>query len=232
MNQVVFQGIQNLIVVFAVVLVLAVLFSIFMSQQIIKPLQRMIAGMRLTGEGHLDPMSIPKHMRKTEIGALMEYYNTMVRRINQGIDTTLLYELNNKRMELKMLQYQINPHFLYNTLNTISALAEIENVPQIMEITDNLSQLLRYNVMENSVVPVADEIHFARNYLQIQNVRFPGRFQTEIRIPPRWRNATCSSSCCSRWWKTVFPTACAISAPAPRCALLAGGRGRAVPLRL
>ena len=184
LNQVVFQGIQNLIVVFAVVLVLAVLFSIFMSRQIIKPLQRMIAGMRLTGEGHLDPMSIPKHMRKTEIGALMEYYNTMVRRINQGIDTTLLYELNNKRMELKMLQYQINPHFLYNTLNTISALAEIENVPQIMEITDNLSQLLRYNVMENSVVPVADEIHFARNYLQIQNVRFPGRFQTEIRIPP------------------------------------------------
>ena len=163
---------------------LAVLFSIFMSRQIIKPLQRMIAGMRLTGEGHLDPMSIPKHMRKTEAGALMEYYNTMVHRINQGIDTTLLYELNNKRMELKMLQYQINPHFLYNTLNTISALAEIENVPQIMEITDNLSQLLRYNVMENSVVPVADEIHFARNYLQIQNVRFPGRFQTEIRIPP------------------------------------------------
>ena len=108
----------------------------------------MIADIRLTEEGHLSPLHVPPHIQKTEVGALMQYYNTMIRRVNQGIDRTLLYELNRKQMELKMLQYQINPHFLYNTLNTISALAEIGGVPQIIEITDNLSSLLRYNVQE------------------------------------------------------------------------------------
>lgn len=182
LNQVVFQGIKNLIAVFIVVLSLAMLFSVLVSRQITKPLKRVIADIRLTGEEHLSLFQIPSHIQRTEVGVLMQSYNTMAHRINKGIDDTLLYEMNEKRIELKMLQHQINPHFLYNTLNTISALAEIENVPQIMEITDNLSQLLRYNVMERSVVPVADEIHFARNYLQIQNIRFPGRFQTEIRI--------------------------------------------------
>lgn len=184
LHQMVFQGIQNMVLVFAAVLVLAVVFSVFMSRQLIKPLRQMIADIRLTEEGHLSPLHVPPHIQKTEVGALMQYYNTMIRRVNQGIDHTLLYKLNRKRIELKMLQYQINPHFLYNTLNTISALAEIGGVPQIIEITDNLSGLLRYNVQEQDVVPIADELRFARNYLQIQDIRFPGRFRMELLIPP------------------------------------------------
>ena len=184
LHQMVFQGIQNMVLIFAAVLVLAVVFSVFMSRQLIKPLRQMIADVRLTEEGHLSPLHVPPHIQKTEVGALMQYYNTMIQRVNQGIDRTLLYELDRKRMELKMLQYQINPHFLYNTLNTISALAEIEGVPQIIEITDNLSGLLRYNVQEQDVVPIADELRFARNYLQIQDIRFPGRFRMELLIPP------------------------------------------------
>ena len=121
------------------------------------------------------------------------------------IKTDELISASKKQAQYLALQNQINPHFLYNTLNTISALAEIENVPQIMEITDNLSQLLRYNVMENSVVPVADEIHFARNYLQIQTPVPRAVSNGDPDSPRRWRVATCSSSCCSRWWKTAFP---------------------------
>ena len=72
LHQMVFQGIQNMVLVFAAVLVLAVVFSVFMSRQLIKPLRQMIADIRLTEEGHLSPLHVPPHIQKTEVGALMQ----------------------------------------------------------------------------------------------------------------------------------------------------------------
>ena len=82
-----------------------------------------------------------------------------------------------------MLRYQINPHFMYNTLNTISALAEIEGVPGIVQMAGSLSKILYYNVKGKDVVLLRDEIEYMRNYLQIQDIRFPGRFHTKIEVP-------------------------------------------------
>ena len=162
MNTIGFEGIKNMLLVFLAVLLVAVFFSIFLSRQTIQPLENMISAMKFTTKGHLKLMEIPQEFEGNEMGELLHNYNSMAQRINDDIDATYLYEINHKRMELKMLRYQINPHFMYNTLNTISALAEIEGVPGIVQMAGSLSKILYYNVKGKDVVLLRDEIEYMR----------------------------------------------------------------------
>ncbi len=184
MNRIGFKGISNMLIVFAVVVVAAIPLSLFLSKQTIKPLARLLSNMEITETGHLKLMEMTKETAGVETGLLIQNYNVMAERINEDIDATYLYELNNKRMQLKMLRYQINPHFMYNTLNTISALAEIEGVQSIVQMAGSLSKILYYNVKGRDVVQLQEEIEYVQNYLQIQDIRFPGRYHTVIEIEP------------------------------------------------
>lgn len=118
-----------------------------------------------------------------EMGMLISSYNAMAKRINENIIQSYVAELNQKRTELKMLQFQINPHFLYNALNTISSIAILENVEYIPEIANSLSDMFRYNIKGRNIVTVGEELEQLKNYLKIQSIRFPDRFQIEIDIP-------------------------------------------------
>lgn len=90
-----------------------------------------------------------------------------------------------KELELKTLQSQVNPHFLFNVLNTIARLAMFENADSTQEMTYNLAQLLRYSLRElNKPVTINDEINYVRNYLMIQSTRFGKRIKYRINIVP------------------------------------------------
>ena len=91
------------------------------------------------------------------------------------------------------LQSQINPHFLFNTLNTISRTALFENAPSTVDLIDNLAAVFRYTLKHNEDVTLAEEIQFIREYLTIQQYRFKERLSfsillgeelKEMRIPP------------------------------------------------
>ncbi|MEE1032415.1 MAG: histidine kinase [Ruminococcus sp.] len=112
-----------------------------------------------------------------EIGKIVESYNAMAKRINDNIIKTYTYKLRQKQAELKMLQFQINPHFLYNALNTIGAIAELENVEYIPQISANLADMFRYNIKGNDIVMIREELEHTLNYMGIQMIRFPNRFQ-------------------------------------------------------
>lgn len=111
----------------------------------------------------------------------------MANRINENIIRSYMAELEQKRTELKMLQFQINPHFLYNALNTISSIAVLENVDYIPQIANSLSEMFRYNIKGKNVVQIREELRQMGNYLQIQNIRFPNRFEIEIDVPEEVR---------------------------------------------
>lgn len=83
-----------------------------------------------------------------------------------------------------MLQFQINPHFLYNTLNTISSIAALSDMEEIVKIADNLSNMFQYNIKGEDIVPVEKEIRHVKNYLEIQAIRFPGKYRFIYRIAP------------------------------------------------
>ena len=81
-----------------------------------------------------------------------------------------------------MLQFQINPHFLYNALNTISSIAQLQDVDYIPEIASGLSDMFRYNIDGREVVSLQEEITQTENYMSIQKIRFPERFVIEISV--------------------------------------------------
>ena len=96
----------------------------------------------------------------------------------------LVTAIQNEKTGWTLLQYvPMDVMNTYNTLNTISALAEIEGVPGIVQMAGSLSKILYYNVKGKDVVLLRDEIEYMRNYLQIQDIRFPGRFHTKIEVP-------------------------------------------------
>ncbi|WP_269799474.1 sensor histidine kinase [Bacillus sp. FJAT-44742] len=86
-----------------------------------------------------------------------------------------------KETQLKVLQSQVNPHFLFNTLNTISRIAYLEGSNQTQDVTYLLSKILRYSLRNiDQLVPLKEEIEHVRNYIRIQQTRFPGKLRLEI----------------------------------------------------
>lgn len=88
-----------------------------------------------------------------------------------------------KEAQLKVLQSQMNPHFLFNTLNTISRLAYMEGAEQTQEVTYALAKILRYSLRNiDQLVSLRDELEHAKHYLTIQQTRFPGRIHYEEKL--------------------------------------------------
>ena len=128
---------------------------------------------------------------KDEIGQLSRGFNTMSRKLAELMEEiyfTKLREteaaLRQKEMELKVLQSQINPHFLGNSLETIRGMALDRNMEDIAAMAASLGQILRYNLRNHSpTVSLREELRFCQVYLQIQQFRFENRFVCEMAIP-------------------------------------------------
>lgn len=93
-------------------------------------------------------------------------------------------ELLKNQAELKALQSQINPHFLYNTLQCIRGLAIQHHVPDIPTITTAMADIFRYSIRSDKMVPLAEELHALQSYLSIVKVRYRERIQSEISVDP------------------------------------------------
>lgn len=101
----------------------------------------------------------------------------------QLINTELLNKYLIKESELSALQSQINPHFLFNTLESIRGCAYRKNVPEIAKITEAMSSLFRSSIQPGrKVIPLNEELENIKNYITIQQFRFPGRFEFNIKI--------------------------------------------------
>ena len=90
--------------------------------------------------------------------------------------------MNEQRMEFRMLQAQINPHFLYNTFNLISSIAGMQGVDSICKITGCISDMFRYSIQESLIVKLKDELREVDNYVTIQTIRFKDRLYADFDI--------------------------------------------------
>lgn len=119
---------------------------------------------------------------KDEIDQLVLRFNKMSNNLQETLEREKEMLINKRKIEIKMLQFQINPHFLYNTLNTISSIAELNDVEEITTISVALSEIFRYNVKGTNIVTIRQEIHQIQNYINIQKIRFPEKIEEDFYV--------------------------------------------------
>lgn len=120
-----------------------------------------------------------------EIAVLDQQFNRMLGKLDQLIKTSYVQKLENKEAQLKNLQLQINPHFLYNTLDSIMWMIESERYEDAVSMVQALGRLLRISLSRGkNVISVGDELQHARSYLAIQKYRYKNKFTSYFEVEP------------------------------------------------
>lgn len=119
---------------------------------------------------------------KDEIGALSKQFKAMLERINQLLSEVKQEEAAKHRAELSALQFQMNPHFLYNTLNTIQFLSSLQGATNIKNVATSLSSLMHINMDGRSFISIKEDGNFIKSYLEIQNYRYTNTFDYYIQM--------------------------------------------------
>ncbi len=165
-------------IVFSAVLVALVIVTLI-SYSITAPIRELSNAMKQVEEENFDIEVQSK--RKDEIGRLIISFNYMVGKIRQLIYEVYQKKLEQKNAEIRALQAQINPHFLYNTLDSINWMLIERDEQDISDVVISLGEILRYAIGGGShVVPLRDEMHYIESYLCIQKNRL------EERLNYRW----------------------------------------------
>ena len=173
-------------------LVVALLFTVAIRRVVdpIRRLSRFIAMMQFT---ELDAFSQRIELDGSiEMGRVAQQFNRMLEKIRQLTQSLLqagnrLHEaqLEQERAKLYALRSQINPHFLYNTLECAKGLAYQNHVPALAGMLDSMARIFRYSIKGPGMVRLKDELEVSRAYLSIQGARFPGRFDVRFEIEDR-----------------------------------------------
>ncbi len=168
------------------VCLLAVLFSYGLSYSLTKPIVHLHRKMGRLQIGDYDARV--EVSTQDEIGYLGFQFNQMASTIQQLIEHDLKLRLMNQETQIKALQAQISPHFLFNTLQLMSGIAEVNKVPDLKLICKSLSHMYRYNMdIETEWVQLREELMHIRHYLVIINKRFSGLIQSRIVLDPEVR---------------------------------------------
>ena len=146
------------------------------------PLHVLSKQMERTGSGDFHTVVHTDGSR--EIIELSQSFNLMVSHIDELIRRTYLAELSEKNARLTALESQLNPHFLYNTLQAISTEALLNDQPQINKMITSLASNLRYTIKSEDLVPLKNEMVYVNNYIYLQKIRMDDNLQVNIRIDP------------------------------------------------
>lgn len=169
------------VVVWILLFILAMVLSTVFSRRIIQPVNRLVTAMKQAGKGNF---SLRLATNGTdEMQYLTEKYNEMGERIQKLIEENYKSEIRKKESEIMALNLQLNPHFLYNTLNIINMMALEEGKEEISKILTSLSDMLQYTFRnEQEMVVFEEEYLWLQNYLHIMQARFEGKFQVEYEV--------------------------------------------------
>ena len=162
---------------------LAMIFSFLFSRSIARPIASL--AMRMDRVDRSNLQTRPVKSKITEFAQLENSYNVMIDQIRMLLEQTREEQKKLSEAERKALESQMNPHFLFNTLNTIKALARINNQEEIYTITVKLGKLLRSTIdSHESEATLADSIALIDSYLTIQKLRYGEKLVTSIHLDP------------------------------------------------
>ncbi|AZK45244.1 sensor histidine kinase [Paenibacillus lentus] len=167
------------------ILVLSII-TYFLNSMILKGLKRLTDAMKKVRRGEFNTTA-PRLEGSGEVGELAHHFNKLLQTINELIAQGVRKQAITKEAELRTLYSQIDSHFLYNTLENIKMLAEIENQRTISDVLTSLGGLMRYNFKwTGEYVKLKDEIRHIQNYIEIMNIRFDEPVTLSLDIPPHF----------------------------------------------
>ena len=162
---------RSLLVIMAMMLGLVVVFVMLLSRWLTRPTEQMLETIERIKNGETQLRVQPVGWSE-ELKVLGTEFNDMLDRVQAMAQEEYKYRLLVERTEYKMLQAQINPHFLYNTLNTMSGIATAQNCPLVSGLCHSLSAVFRYSLnMTDEFSTVQKEMEHVRNYLYVMDVR-------------------------------------------------------------
>lgn len=177
--------IRLILIIGIIELLFSIIISFFIIKGITKPIRKITDFAARVGFGNgKERLNL---VLFNELKAVVECVNSMLdqtddmnRRIFNTQEKLYQAELNEKIAELNALQSQINPHFLYNTLECIRSIAEVNGISEIRSISISMSNIFRYSIKQLNIVKMRDEVECVKYYFNIIDIRFRSRFQMEI----------------------------------------------------
>ena len=164
----------EMLVIVVCVALTAYLLACLISRSTLKRMKQLTATMQAVENGNVAVRLVPSG--NDEITRMMEGFNQMMDRVDTLMEESVEQGLQIKNLELKALQAQINPHFLYNSLDLINCTAIDRNVPEISRMVNALGKFYRLSLSKGrEVISLAEELRHAQLYVEIQNLRFENR---------------------------------------------------------
>lgn len=171
----------------AIIAVLAsVVCSVVYSKAISRPIRDLSEEMKTITLNEYSGSTLES--REDEIGILQDSFNHMITRNKELIAQQYQAKLEKRNAQLRALQAQINPHFMYNTLQIIGGMALEKDAPEVYSVTLALSDILRYSLnFSKEMVCLEEEVEYLKSYVMIQNERFGGKVQLKLELEPDTR---------------------------------------------
>lgn len=171
---------QQQMMAFIIVLALCAVMLVMFSQvtRMTGSIKRVVETMRKAGKGNLTIRVMSDRTRPTEIEVIAEEFNSMMDKLKKSVETQ-------KNAEIAALEAQINPHFLYNTLDTINWMAIDKDEYEISNMIGTLAHILRYGISDsNGVVKIKDEVEWLKQYIFLQQMKLKNSFDCHINVEP------------------------------------------------
>ena len=179
------SGLTQFTIVMAVILFLCIVITIFLARYVsgwisrpIKDLERLMVAVERG-----DFSEPPTVKGNQEVQALSQSFSLMILRIRELMDDIVKSQELKRKFELDALQAKINPHFLYNTLDSVVWMAEQNDTVGVIRMISALAKLFRISISKGrDIITIGEELEHARNYLIIQQIRYHGKFEFSIDV--------------------------------------------------
>ena len=162
-------------------LALSLVTSEALARHITRPVSRLDKAIAKVKDGDLSIQV--KVKTNDELGRLTESFNQMVKDLKRYLEDRVQRQKDLNETTLRLYQTQLNPHFLYNTLDTIKWSAKIHQIPEIAVLAENLAVILRKSISSKPFIQLREELDTIESYIKIQKIRFAGRFLYETEVP-------------------------------------------------
>ncbi len=179
-------GYEIMLVMVVLSIILCLVAASFMSGLVAKPLNALSAAMRHFRKGDFDTKI--EINRDDEFGQLATGFNKMTSQLKATINERVEAQKRLNTARIEMMQAQLNPHFLYNTLDTIKWVAKANQVPEVATLSASLAGLLRTGISADQFITLHDELETVRDYCEIQKIRFDDSFDLDLRVSEELQN--------------------------------------------